>query len=134
MKLRESGDFMKAWGGIASLQLRLPVIWTEARHRGFSLLDLTRWLCLNPAAQVSLQPRKGAIAVGNDADIIIWDPDREFVVDAHALHHRHKITPYDGETLSGVVQKTFLRGRKVYDGGHIDQTPRGRIILATKGT
>lgn len=134
MKLRESGDFIKAWGGIASLQLRLPVVWTEARRRGFSLLDVSRWLCTNPAAQVSLQSRKGAIAVGNDADIVVWDPDQEFRVDAHSLHHRHKITPYDGETLSGVVQKTFLRGRKVYDGGQIDLTPRGHIILATKGT
>ena len=128
MKLRESGDFMKAWGGIASLQLRLPVIWTEARRRGFSLLDLARWLCFNPATQVSLQSRKGALAVGNDADIIIWDPDQEFVVDAHALHHRHKITPYDGEELSGVVQKTFLRGRKVYD-GDIEERPHGHILL-----
>ena len=129
MKLRESGDFMKAWGGIASLQLRLPVVWTEARRRGFSLLDLARWLCANPAAQVSLESQKGAIAVGNDADIVIWNPDREFVVDATALHHRHKITPYAGERLSGVVQKTFLRGRKVYDSGHFDRGPRGRLIL-----
>lgn len=129
MKLRESGDFMKAWGGIASLQLRLPVVWTEARRRGFSLLDLSRWLCFNPAAQVSLQSRKGAIAVGNDADIVVWDPAQEFPVDAHTLHHRHKITPYDGETLSGVVQKTFLRGRKVYDGGHIEENPYGHLLL-----
>ncbi|HJU92547.1 MAG TPA: allantoinase AllB [Pyrinomonadaceae bacterium] len=129
MKLRESGDFMKAWGGIASLQLRLPVIWTEARRRGFSLRDLTKWLCASPAAQVSLQSQKGAIAVGNDADIVIWDPDQEFIVDAHALHHRHKITPYEGEALSGVVQKTFLRGRKVYDGGHVEETPHGRLLL-----
>ena len=128
MKLRESGDFMQAWGGIASLQLRLPVVWTEARRRGFSLLDVTRWLCANPAAQVSLQPRRGAIAVGNDADIVIWNPDQQFVVDATLLHHRHKITPYDGETLSGVVQKTFLRGRKIYDGGLIDE-PHGHMIL-----
>jgi allantoinase len=129
MKLRESGDFMKAWGGIASLQLRLPVVWTEARRRGFSLIDIARWLCSNPAAQVSIESQKGAIAVGNDADIVIWNPDREFVVDATALHHRHKITPYAGERLSGVVQKTFLRGRKVYDGGHFDPKPRGRLIL-----
>ena len=129
MKLRESGDFIKAWGGIASLQLRLPVVWTEACRRGFSLLDLTRWLCANPAAQVSLQSQKGAIAVGNDADIVIWDPAQQFSVDAHTLHHRHKITPYDGETLSGVVQKTFLRGRKVYDGGHFLDGPLGRLLL-----
>ena len=129
MKLRESGDFLKAWGGIASLELRLPVVWTEARRRGFSLLDVAKWLCTNPAAQVSLESQKGTIAVGNDGDIVIWNPDDEFVVDANALHHRHKITPYAGERLSGVVQKTFLRGRKVYDGGHFDQGPRGRLIL-----
>jgi allantoinase len=129
MKLRESGDFMKAWGGIASLQLRLPVIWTEARRRGFSLLDVSKWLCLNPAAQVSLQSRKGSIAVGNDADLVIWKPDQEFVVDAHALHHRHKITPYDGETLSGLVQKTFLRGKKIYDDGDFRELPNGRLLL-----
>jgi len=135
MKLRESGDFMQAWGGIASLQLRLPVIWTEARRRGFSLVDVTRWLCAHPAAQVSLQSRKGAIAVGNDADIVIWNPDQQFVVDATALHHRHKITPYDGETLSGVVQKTFLRGRKIYDGGLLGE-PHGHMLLKKpqKGT
>jgi allantoinase len=137
MKLRESGDFGKAWGGIASLQLRLPVIWTEGRRRGFSLVEVTKWLCANPAAQVALHSRKGAISVGTDADIVIWDPDQEFIVDARTLHHRHKITPYDRETLRGVVQKTFLRGRKVYDSGHLDPTPRGQLILkelATKGT
>ncbi len=132
MKLRESGDFMQAWGGIASLQLRLPVIWTEARRRGFSLVDVTRWLCANPAAQVSLQSRKGAIAVGNDADIVIWNPDQQFVVDATALHHRHKITPYDGETLSGVVQKTFLRGRKIYDDGGLLGEPHGMLLKKTQ--
>lgn len=119
MKLRDSGDFMSAWGGIASLQLRLPVVWTECRRRGFSLLDLSRWLCANPARQVSFETRKGAIAVGNDADIVIWNPDRQFTVDVDMLHHRHKITPYAGEVLNGVVEKTFLRGRKIYDCGQV---------------
>src|SRR5262249_6926838 len=131
MKLPESGDFMKAWGGIASLQLRLPIIWTEARRRGFSLVEVSKWLCANPARQVSLQSRKGAIAVGNDADITIWNPDEEFVVEGQALHHRHKITPYEGEKLSGVVQKTFLRGRKIYDGGQFLDEPHGQITRAT---
>ena len=129
MKLRESGDFMKAWGGIASLQLRLPVIWTEARRRGFSLLDVTRWLCANPAQQVSLESQKGAIAVGNDADIVIWNTDDQFTVTAATLQHRHKITPYDGEPLNGVVQKTFVRGQKIYDAGHFIEYPLGQIIL-----
>ena len=128
MKLRESGDFMKAWGGIASLQLRLPVVWTEARRRGFSLLDLTRWVCGNPARQVSFETRKGSIAVGSDADVVIWNPDEQFTVSAETLLHRHKITPYAGEMLHGVVQQTFLRGRKVYADDRFDG-PLGRMLL-----
>lgn len=129
MKLRESGDFMKAWGGIASLQLRLPVVWTEARRRGFSLEDLTRWLCANPARQVSFAPQKGAISVGSDADLILWNPDQQFTVAAESLQHRHKITPYEGEVLNGVVQKTFLRGREIYDAGHFLDAPLGHMLL-----
>jgi allantoinase len=129
MKLRESGDFMKAWGGIASLQLRLPVIWTEARRRGSSLLDVTKWLCANPARQVSLELQKGVIAAGADADLVIWNPDQQFPVTADTLHHRHKITPYAGETLSGVVQQTFLRGKKIYDDGHFTRSPLGQMLL-----
>jgi allantoinase len=129
MKLRESGDFMKAWGGIASLQLRLPVIWTEAQRRGFSLLDITRWLCANPAKQVALESRKGSIAAGNDADLVIWNPDAQFTVSATSLLHRHKISPYDGEPLKGVVQKTFLRGQKIYDDGDIEESPLGHMLL-----
>jgi allantoinase len=123
MKLRATGDFMKAWGGIASLQLRLPVVWTEARRRGFSLLDITRWLCANPARQVSLERRKGSIAIGCDADIIIWNPDTPFTVIPSTLHHRHKLTPYAGEVLNGVVQQTFLRGQK------ITNAPSGQLLL-----
>lgn len=129
MKLRESGDFMKAWGGIASLQLRLPVVWTEARRRGFSLEEVTRWLCANPARQVSFAPQKGSIAVGADADLVIWNPDQQFKVAAESLHHRHKITPYDGEVLNGVVQKTFLRGQKIYDVGQFTNEPLGHMLL-----
>jgi allantoinase len=125
MKLRESGDFVNAWGGIASLQLRLPVVWTEVRRRGFSLLDLAQWLCAGPATQVSLQRRKGAIAVGSDADFVIWKPDEQFTVAAERLHHRHKLTPYEGEVLSGMVQQTFLRGRLTTD-------PLGHLLLKQK--
>jgi allantoinase len=129
MKLRESGDFMKAWGGIASLQLRLPVVWTEARRRGFSLLDLTQWLCSNPARQVSFDPQKGSIAVGHDADLVLWNPDTQFTVTPSALQHRHKLTPYADEVLSGVVQQTFLRGRKIYDRGQFIDAPLGHMLL-----
>lgn len=132
MKLREQGDFMKAWGGISSLQLRLPVMWTEAKARGFSINQLVEWLCRAPATLVGLTPRKGSIAVGADADIVIWNPDREFHVSPSLIHHRHKLTPYAGEVLSGAVEKTFLRGQIVYDGGEFVSGPRGEIVLRGK--
>jgi allantoinase len=128
MKLREEGDFMKAWGGISSLQLRLPVMWTEASARGFELNQLTEWLCGAPARQVGLAHRKGSISVGCDADIVIWNPDREFRVTPEMIQHRHKLTPYAGEVLRGVVEKTFLRGQIVYDGGEFLEST-GQIIL-----
>jgi allantoinase len=129
MKLREEGDFMKAWGGISSLQLRLPVMWTEAKQRGFTVNQLTEWLCAAPARQVGLAQRKGSISVGGDADIVIWNPDREFQVSPSLIHHRHKLTPYAGEILHGVVEKTFLRGQMVYDGAEFVSNPRGEIVL-----
>lgn len=131
MKLREQGDFMKAWGGISSLQLRLPIMWTEASVRGCTIEDLTRWLCGEPARQVGLQNLKGVIKDGYDADIVIWDPDREFEVEPGALHHRHKLSPYNGEVLHGVVEKTFVRGQMVYDGGEFFG-PMGQILVRQK--
>ncbi|HEV8587348.1 MAG TPA: allantoinase AllB [Pyrinomonadaceae bacterium] len=128
LKRREEGDFMNAWGGISSLQLRLPVIWTEARERGFTIEDLTKWLCREPARQVGLQNLKAAIKDGYDADIVIWNPDREVQVEPSLLHHRHKLSPYTGEVLRGVVEKTFVRGQMVYDGGSFLQ-PKGQLIL-----
>ena len=129
MKLREQGDFMKAWGGISSLQLRLPVMWTQARRRDFELDELTEWLCRAPARQVGLEKRKGTIAPGCDADIVIWNPDREFRVAPEMIHHRHKLTPYAGEVLRGVVEKTFLRGQIVYDGRAFAKEPAGSLLL-----
>ena len=129
MKLAETGDFLAAWGGIASLQLRLPIVWTEARRRGFSLQDLAKWLCENPARQVRLESRKGVVTAGRDADLVMWDPDARFVVDARSLHHRHKITPYDGETLTGVVLKTFLRGQRIYDEGALVSQTHGALLI-----
>jgi allantoinase len=129
MKLPEQGDFMKAWGGISSLQLRLPVIWTEASARGFTIANLVEWLCSAPARQVGLAQKKGSINVGCDADLMIWNSDREFRVAPEKLHHRHKLTPYNGEVLRGVVEKTFLRGEMVYDGGEFARDPSGEILL-----
>jgi allantoinase len=128
MKLPETGDFLAAWGGISSLQLRLPVIWTEARRRGFSFEHLSRWLCAAPAKLVALDKHKGTIAVGADADLVIWNPDAEFTVKGVELRHRHKVTPYEGMTLNGVVEKTFLRGQKIYDDSKLTEGPRGKLL------
>ncbi|HBB86391.1 MAG TPA: allantoinase AllB [Blastocatellia bacterium] len=128
MKLRDSGDFLAAWGGISSLQLRLPLVWTEAQRRGHSLNDLSRWLCAASAQLVGLQNRKGKIAAGHDADLVIWDPKKQFEVAGQRLHHRHKLTPYEGKMLSGVVEKTFLRGRKIYDDGEFVGEPSGVLL------
>jgi len=128
LKLPEEGDFLKAWGGISSLQLRLPVIWTEASARGFTVAQLVEWLCVAPARLIGLQARKGTIAVGRDADIVIWNPMKEFRVEPSVIHHRHKLTPYAGELLRGVVEKTFLRGRVVYDGAECSDAC-GRTLL-----
>lgn len=129
MKCLEEGDFMRAWGGISSLQFRLPVMWTEASTRGFGLIELTEWLCRTPARQVGLEKRKGTIAPGLDADIVIWNPDREFPIRPEIIHHRHKLTPYAGEVLQGLVEKTFVRGQMVYDGGAFASNTQGQIIL-----
>jgi allantoinase len=129
MKQRDAGDFLAAWGGISSVQLRLPIVWTEAHRRGYSFLDLAKWLCENPARQVNLESRKGLIAAGHEADFVIWDPYREFTVSATDLHHRHKLTPYDGQRLNGVVRKTFLRGKKIYDERILVQQPMGVMLF-----
>jgi allantoinase len=128
MKLREEGDFMTAWGGISSLQLRLPITWTDASARGCTIEDLTKWLCREPARQVGLHNLKGAIKAGYHADMVIWNPDREFKVEPAMLHHRHRLSPYNGEVFRGVVEKTFVRGRIVYDGGEF-LALLGEIVL-----
>ena len=119
----DSGDFGAAWGGIASLQLGLPAIWTEARHRGHSLADVVRWMSSGPAALVGLST-KGAIAPGMHADLVAFDPDAAFTVDPAGLHHRHPVTPYAGRSLSGVVRTTWLRGEPV----DVNGAPTGRLL------
>lgn len=132
MKCQESGDFLDAWGGIASLQLSLPAVWTEVKRRGFSLTHLVKWLCQAPARLASLDQKKGAIAPGCDADLVVWNPEAGFQVDPAQLHHRHKLTPYAGRDLMGIVEATFLRGKKIFERGKFSASPAGKVLLRGK--
>jgi allantoinase len=128
LKQLETGDFLRAWGGIASLQLGLSAVWTGAHERGLSIEYLARWLAENPARLAGLGHRKGAIEIGRDADLVICDPDALTTVDAAALYHRHPVTPYHGARLRGRVQTTILRGEVVFDEGDVRGHASGQLI------
>jgi allantoinase len=128
LKRLELGDFAEAWGGIASLQLGLSIVWTEAQARGHSLAEVSSWLSAGPAALAGLDHRKGRLAPGLDADLVFFAPDRLFQVDADALLHRNKVTPYAGQTLRGVVTATYVRGEQVFGGGQLIGAPAGRWL------
>jgi allantoinase len=112
--MKEGGDFLKAWGGIASLELALAAVWTGASARRIGLDRVTQWLSSAPAALAGLETTKGRVAPGLDADLAVWNPSAEWVVDQRRLRQRHKVTPYHGRTLCGRVVETYVRGRLVY--------------------
>jgi allantoinase len=128
LKGRERGDFTLAWGGIAGLQLSLPVVWTAASRRGHDVADLARWMCEAPARLAGLLGRKGRLAPGADADLVAFWPETSFRVDPSRLRHRHPVTPYAGHELRGVVEATYLRGRRVLSAGELDGPPRGQLL------
>ena len=131
MKKLDEGNFKTAWGGISSLSVALPVMWTESSNRGFTLTDLGRWMAEGPAHLAGGQMRKGRIAPGFDADFVIFDPEGEFVVTEERLHYRHPLSAYMGETLRGVVKSTYLRGKPVFREGKLPGEPMGREFRAT---
>jgi len=125
MKKLSEGNFQTAWGGIASLSLALPVMWTEMRQRGFALKDLVHWMSEKPAQLAGCSKRKGRLATGYDADFVVFDPEVEFTVTEDRLHHRHAVSPYLGEKLRGVVKRTYLRGSVVFCDGEFTGNAMG---------
>jgi allantoinase len=126
MKRLKEGDFKTAWGGIASLSMALAVAWTEASRRGFTLADIARWMAEGPARLAGCDSRKGRIAAGCDADLLVFEPETEFVVAKERLHQRHAVSPYLGEKLRGMVRSTYLRGKPVFADGAFPGVATGR--------
>jgi len=131
MKRLAEGNFRTAWGGIASLSVAVPLMWTEASKRGFTLFDLSRWMAAEPARLAGCDTRKGRLAAGYDADFVVFDSESEFIVTEDRLHYRHPVSPYLGETLRGVVKATYLRGNPVFAEGKFPGQPGGREYAVT---
>ncbi|MEO6693919.1 MAG: amidohydrolase family protein [Ignavibacteria bacterium] len=129
LKSLNKGSFKEAWGGISSLQFGLPVVWTEARKRNLSVFDVSKLMSENTANFIGLGKQKGKIKKGYDADILVFDPDKKFIVEEKNIFHKHKITPYAGEELYGVVETTYLRGEKIYENGKIISRSMGKVVL-----
>jgi allantoinase len=127
LKAIEAGDFVAAWGGVSGLQLALPVVWTEASARGHSLADVARWMSAAPA-QLARLAGKGAIAAGCDADLVVFDDAARTTVTPESIQHRHRVTPYAGETLRGAVCATYLRGQRVAEHGRVLAGDLGALL------
>ncbi|XP_072539084.1 allantoinase, mitochondrial [Salminus brasiliensis] len=129
LKHLESGDFTQAWGGISSLQFGLPLFWSSACNRGLSIPDVVRLLCKKPAQLCRLDNQKGSLTPGHDADLVIWDPEKELTVKQDNIHHKNKLTPYLGLALRGEVKGTIVRGKLVYFNGSFSPQALGQPLL-----
>ena len=128
MKRLDERSFRTAWGGISSLSLALPVMWTEANGRGFTLIDIARWMAEGPARLAGCESHKGRIAKDFDADFVVFEPEAEFIATEDRLFYRHRLSPYLGEKLCGVVKATYLRGECVFADGNFPGEPGGREL------
>jgi len=132
LKHIDTGDIEKAWGGISALQFGISLIWTEAKERGFTLVDITRLMATETAKFAGLDSVKGAIKTGNHADFLVFDPNAQFTITNEMIKHRHNITPYAGRKVTGQVAHTFVRGHHVYQQDEFINQPKGRPLLKGK--
>ena len=128
MKRLDERNFRTAWGGISSLSLALPVMWTEASGRGFTLIDIARWMAEGPARLAGCESHKGRLAKDFDADFVVFEPEAEFIAREEHLAYHHRVSPYLGERLRGVVKATYLRGKCVFADGKFPGEPGGREV------
>ncbi len=131
LKIFNIGDFQQAWGGISSLQLGISIIWSQAKNREISLWQVVKWMSQKPAELVGLK-NKGAIAVGMDADLVEFNTEKTFTVEPAKLFHKNLTTPYQGKTLTGVVEQTWLRGNLIYKNGSMINLPSGEFLYRGK--
>lgn len=131
LKIFDQGDFQGAWGGIASLQLGLSIIWSQAKNRNISLWQVVKWMSQKPAELVGLAS-KGGIAVGMDGDLVEFNTEKSFMVDPKKLFHKNSITPYQGKTLTGLVEQTWLRGNLIFKNGSMINSPSGKFLYRGK--
>lgn len=129
LKFLDEGNLAKAWGGISSLQFVLPAVWTGAKARGSTIEQFAKWVSAKPAQFLGLSARKGTLAPGYDADIVVWHPEEQIKIDHSIIHHRHKVTPYDGMKLHGRIERTYVRGKIVFEEGRHLDVPAGEFLL-----
>ena len=133
LKRVEEGDFQSAWGGISSLQLGLPIVWSAGAPRGATLSQISQWMSAHSAALAGLH-QKGSIEVGKDADLVEFSPTEKFTVNPNELFHRNPVTPYAGKVLTGVVHQTWLRGTLIYQNGALTGVPSGQFLYREGNT
>jgi allantoinase len=126
LKRLDEGNFQTAWGGIASLSVALPLMYTEARDRGFGLPDIVCWMSERSAKLAGCHATKGRLAAGYDADFVVFDTEGGFIVTEDRLHYRHPVSPYLGEKFHGIVKATYLRGHLIFENGEFPGEPVGR--------
>ncbi|HXD93730.1 MAG TPA: amidohydrolase family protein, partial [Bacteroidia bacterium] len=129
LKKIETGNLKEAWGGIASIQFSLPVVFTAAQKHGLGVADVAALMSEHVAKFIGFQNSKGQLKKGYDADIVVWNPTEKFTVQSTDIHYRHKISPYVGQTLNGVVKQTYIAGKKVFENGNFISLPLGKVLL-----